>query len=237
MRNLRILEEELAQYFDNYEIIVVSDGSRDNTYMAAQSYESDKVKIFHYQENIGKGFALKYGFSKSIGDYVIFIDGGLELHPQDIKVFLGLMDIYGADMIIGSKRHPQSDVNYPLHRRILSRIYQLLIRLLLKVNVKDTQVGLKLFRRNVLADTLPRVLVKKYAFDLELLVVANHLGYSKIIEAPIRLDFSVNQKRSLLKNLAHTFRVGWPLIWDTMAVIYRFRILKHYQQKPEEDKK
>jgi len=232
-QNISVLENELKQYFDHYEIIVVSDGSADKTYEEALKYRSDKVRILHYPNNQGKGFALKYGFGQSHGDYVIFIDGGMELHPKDIKIFLGLMEIYDVDAVIGSKRHPQSKINYPLSRRILSRIYQLFIRKFLNVNVKDTQVGLKLFKRKVLEDVLPRVVVKRYAFDLEVFTVASHLGYKNILEAPIELDFRVS-KRGFFPDLAHTLKVGWPLLWDTLAIVYRLKILKYYDRKTEE---
>lgn len=233
--NLKLLEEELLEYFKNYEVIVVSDGSTDRTHEEALKRVSPYLKVFHYTNNQGKGFALKYGVSKCSGDFIIFIDGGMELHPKDIKVFLALMDIYNADAVIGSKRHPQSEVDYPLSRRILSRLYQTLIRFALDLNVRDTQVGLKLFRRQVLEDSLSRVLVKKYAFDLELLTVANHLGYSRILEAPIKLDYAINGKKNLWANLWRIKRMIWQMLWDTMAVIYRLRFLHYYDTVPSTD--
>ncbi|MCK4781661.1 glycosyltransferase [Candidatus Parcubacteria bacterium] len=235
--NIGMLEKELSQYFSNYEIIAVADNGKDETYQKILDLENvyPNLKVCEYGSNQGKGFALKYGFEKSRGAYVIFIDGDLNLHPKDIKVFLGLMDIYDIDIVIGSKRHPQSEIYYPLLRRVLSRGYQLLTRAFLDVNVKDTQVGLKLFKRQVLEDSLPRVLVKKYAFDLELLTVANRLGYKKILEAPIKLNYSnsaQDDKIFWLKDLIHISKVTWPMLVDTLAIIYRLRILKHYDKIP-----
>lgn len=228
-KNLRLLEEELQSYFYNWEIIVVSDGSTDRTYEEALKRVSPHLKVFHYPDNQGKGFALKYGFFQSRGDFIGFIDGDMELHPKDIKIFLALMDIHDADAVIGSKRHPQSEVYYPWTRRILSWIYQILIRLTLNLNVRDTQVGLKLFRRQLLEDAFPRVLVKKYAFDVELLTVASSLGYTRILEAPIKLDY-YGRKKNLLADLWRIKKMAWQMLWDTLAVVYRLRILRYYDK-------
>lgn len=232
--NIEILENELSQYFSNYEIIAVADNGKDETYqkILELEYTHPRLKVYEYGRNKGKGFALKYGFEKSRGIYIIFIDGGMELHPKDIKVFLGLMDIYDVDAVIGSKRHPQSEINYPLLRRFLSRGYQFLVRIFLDINISDTQVGLKLFKRKVLEESLPRVLVKKYAFDLELLTVANHLGYKKILEAPVKLNYSNSIKEFWLKDLIRILKMTWPMLVDTLAIIYRLRILKYYDRIP-----
>ena len=232
LRNLNILEDELGRFFKNYEIILVSDGSTelDIKKLIETQKNAPHIKVLHYKTNNGKGYALKHGYYHSKGDFIVFIDGGMELHPRDIKRFLVLIDIYKADIVIGSKRHPYSRVHYPLHRRILSFCYQIFIRIFLNLKqVKDTQVGLKLFRRQVLEDVLPRILVKKYAFDLEVLTVANHLGYVEILEAPVELNYFRNKtNKGILKDIIHTLKVTWPLLVDTLAIIYRLRVKKHY---------
>ncbi len=231
-KNIKILEDELKQHFLNYEVIAVSDGGKNETYQWILELKNiyPRLRVYEYGKNKGKGFALKYGFEKSKGDYIFFIDADMEIHPKEIKTFFDLMNKHDMDIIIGSKRHPQSEINYPFIRRFLSRIYQFIIKIFLDLNIKDTQVGLKLFKRQVLTDCLPRVLVKKYAFDLELLTVANHLGYKKILEAPIKLDFKKNITSNPIKDLIHTFRVGWPLLVDTLAIIYRLKVLKYYDK-------
>ncbi len=228
-RNLQLLTQNLEPHFSDYEIIVVDDGSQN--YQPNFDFLSPKVKFFHYDLNQGKGYALRYGFEKSQGDPVVFLDGDMELHPSDIKNFISLMDLYGAEVVIGSKRHPYSEVNYPLIRRILSFIYQIFIRIFLNLKgVRDSQVGLKLFKREVLEKSLPRVLVKKYAFDLELLTVASRLGYKKILEAPIKLKYGGGFKKEGLKELIHLLKISWPLLIDTLAIIYRLRFLKYYDK-------
>jgi hypothetical protein len=129
----------------------------------------------------------------------------------------------GCDAVIGSKRHPQSEVAYPRFRRLQSAIYQVVVRLLFNLKIRDTQTGLKLFRRQVLEDTVPLLAIKKFAFDLELLVVAHQLGYRNICEAPIRLNYEFNSTVNL--------RAAYRVLWDTAAIFYRLRILRYYQRR------
>ncbi len=220
--NLREFESTLSKLGCDYELIVVDDGSTDNTYEAASKLANGHVKVLTYPENQGKGYALKYGMTHVTGDRVTFIDSDLDLHPDQIAVFNDYMSENGTDIVIGSKRHPRSKVDYPLERRFLSLCYQIFVRFLFGLNLTDTQAGLKLFKRDALQKVLPRVLVKRYAFDLELLVVADSLGY-KIVEAPIVLNYKFNGSG-----------VGWKAIRnifiDTCAVFYRSRILKYYDK-------
>jgi glycosyltransferase involved in cell wall biosynthesis len=217
------LDNVLNEINRPYEIVVISDGSQDNTYIEALKYKSDKVKVFHYNQNKGKGFAIKYGFYKTNGEIVGFIDADLDLNPKGIKNLLQYMEEEKADIVVGSKRHPQSKVVYPPRRQLYSGTYQLFIKLLFNLNIKDTQVGLKLFRREVLQKVLPVILVKRYAFDLETLVVASYFGYKNICEAPIELNHQFTSSIDVkeVKNI----------IQDTCAIFYRLKILKYYDKK------
>ena len=91
--------------------------------------------------------------------------------------------------MIGSKRHPDSHVHYPAVAAHRSWLYQQFVRLLFRLDVRDTQVGLKLFRRQVADEVLPLLLVKQFAFDLELLAVARALGFGRIREQPVPLEY------------------------------------------------
>ncbi|MDP8259594.1 MAG: glycosyl transferase, partial [Candidatus Gygaella obscura] len=137
-----------------------------------------------------------------------------------IKTFFDIMELDNADVVIGSKRHPNSVLNYPWHRRLVSSIYFFLVKILFGLPIRDTQTGLKLFKYEVLAKAFPRVLVKKFAFDLELLVNIHHLGYT-IAEAPVRVDSKRKFGRIGVNSIMHTF-------WDTLAIWYRMYILKYY---------
>jgi glycosyltransferase involved in cell wall biosynthesis/O-antigen/teichoic acid export membrane protein len=209
----------------SYEIIVVSDGSTDETVSIARGINSDVVRILEYPKRGGKGHALQVGLTEARGEYIAFVDADGDIHTDAITSFLSLMKLYQPDIVLGSKRHPLSEVNYPPLRRLLSWTYQKVGRVLFRVNVRDTQTGAKLIRRDVLAAVLPRLLEKRYAFDLEFLVVARSLGYKRVFEAPVRIDY-----RFASQVRAHAvIRV----LLDTLAIFYRHYILDTYRQAGE----
>ncbi|HKW71131.1 MAG TPA: glycosyltransferase [Candidatus Dormibacteraeota bacterium] len=220
--NLKRLLGELDKLDATYEVVVVSDGNTDTTVREARRVGSPRVRVFHYPMNIGKGFALSLGVDQSVGRLVTFIDADMELDPANIGGFIETMERTDCNAVIGSKRHPLSQVSYPRFRRLQSWAYQQLVRVLFNLDVRDTQTGLKLFRREVLAEALPLLAIKRFAFDLELLVVANHLGYKNICEAPIRLDYQFESSVNLWS--------AWRVLWDTAAIFYRLRILRYYQR-------
>lgn len=212
--NLRKLTDALDRIGTDYEVIVVSDGSTDDTYQQALKVAGRHVKVFGYSPNMGKGFALRFGFERSTGDPVTFIDADMELHPKEIGIFVKLMEIYECDVVVGSKRHPQSQVHYPGLRRMQSWAYQQLIRVLFDLNVSDTQTGLKLFRRDALQAVLPYMLVRRWAYDLEFFVIARMRGYGKFIEAPVVLDYqfaSTTRPRDAVQVLRDTLKIWWRL--------------------------
>lgn len=204
-----------------YEVLVISDGSTDATATRVRSLKLPRVRLYEYSRNRGKGYALTYGVKRSRGKTVTFFDAGGDFDPLHIKQFVALMEIFDADIVVGSKRHPASLLHYPLRRQFFSNLYYYLIRVLFNLNVRDTQSGLKVFRREVLEQVMPRALVKRYAIDVELLVIAKHLGFNRIFEAPVRLNY----------NFATTginYSSGWHAVWDTVAIWYRLHILHWY---------
>src|SRR5579872_5071892 len=128
--NLRETVETLAGAGYDFEIIVVDDGSTDRTYLEAAKLlptHAARVRVVHYEENRGKGNALMCGSWFARGDIVVFLDADMDLHPVQLPVLLETMQISGADIVIGSKRHKLSRVDYPFERRIYSMIYYSLI--------------------------------------------------------------------------------------------------------------
>jgi glycosyltransferase involved in cell wall biosynthesis len=227
-QDLKNIDNALSNTRWNYEIIGVIDGYVDDSFNQAKKAESPTIKIVGYEENKGKGYAVRYGMARSEGEIIAFIDSGMDINPNGISLILEHMEWYDADIIVGSKRHSASRVSYPFIRKVFSFIYQTLIRILFNLNIRDTQVGLKIFKRSVLEKVLPRLLVKKFAFDIEMLAVANHLGYRNIFDAPIEinLEFSTNSSFSPLKLIFN--QNIWAMIHDTLGVFYRLKILKYY---------
>lgn len=206
-----------------FEILVINDGSIDNTAKLVRKFAKKNkcVKLVSYRKNKGKGNALRYGFNYAKMNLVTFIDADLELHPNQLKNFLKIMKETGCDVVIGSKRHPESELFYPWHRKFLSYGYYFMNKLLFGLPLKDTQSGLKLFKKKVLDHVFPKIVVKGYAFDLEILVLAYKFGY-KIHEAPIKLDFKRAASRVGFKSIKN-------ILVDTLGIFYRFYILKYYR--------
>lgn len=217
----------LDQLRYNYEVIVVVDGEEDNTLQNARKVVSPKITVFSYKHNHGKGFAVRYGMVRSHGEIVGFIDSGMDLNPNGLSILLEQFEWSNADIIIGSKRHPASKVVYPFLRRMLSFLSQIYIMVLFGLKVRDTQVGMKFFKRDVIEDVLPRLLVKKFAFDIEILAVANYLGYKRIFEAPIELEF--NFKNSIVSK--DLLRILFKTLWDSLAIYYRLKFLRYYDDR------
>lgn len=207
-----------------FELIVVSDGSADRTEEELLEARETQLRVIHYDRNLGKGYAVKAGSLAARGLWIAFVDADLDLDPGSIPSFLATAREESLDFAIGSKRHRASRVDYPRSRRIASWGYQQLVRLLFRLDVQDTQVGLKVFRREIAEEVMPLLLVKRYAFDLELLAVSASLGYRRIRELPVVLDYRFTGSgvgsRAVLRALV-----------DTAAIFYRLRILRTYARK------
>ncbi len=207
-----------------FEIIVVDDGSLDATVerAVALAHTMPEVRVVVADQNAGKGAALMHGALLARYELVLFVDADLEIHPRQFAVLRDLMQSEDADIVIGSKLHPDSKVDYPTERRILSWGYYLLVRLLFRLPVRDTQTGLKLYRREVLEDILPRLLCKRFAMDLELLVTAHRHG-AKIVEAPV----IVTRERAFNRIGTNDVR---NVAQDTAAIWYRTYLLRYYDR-------
>jgi glycosyltransferase involved in cell wall biosynthesis len=222
------IEETIRTFYEfgcPFELIVMDDGSTDNTFQILQVLSQKyphQLSVKRNPANFGKGRALKKALHYVSGDYVVFLDADMDLHPIQVQTLFDIMRLDNADIVIGSKLHPNSIVNYPLQRKIISFGYYLLVRTLFNLPCHDTQTGIKLFKTEVLRRVFPRIVVKKFAFDLELLVNANHLGY-RITEAPIVLHSQRRYTRVGLKAIFTT-------TLDTLAVFYRMHILRYYDR-------
>ena len=223
VKDLTRIQAVLKQIRYPSEIIVVVDGRLDQTYQRAKTLASSQLKVYLNKIRQGKGYTVRYGMTKAQGDYIAFLDAGMEIDPNGISMLLEHLEWYNADIIVGSKRHLASVVQYPWDRKILSWGYYFLVRLLFGVKIKDTQPGIKIFKRKVLEKILPKLLVKNYAFDIEMLSVARRKGFQRIYEAPIKLKYKFGSVTN-----AATLRTIWHMLYDTLAVFYRLKILKYY---------
>lgn len=225
IKNLKMIKKVLDNIRYDYEIIVVIDGIVDKSFEKIKKSKLNKITCLAYQKNQGKSFAIRLGMNYSKGDYLMFIDSGMEIDPNGISMLIEHMEWYSADIIVGSKRHPASIINYPFHRKLLSLGYYFLVKLLFGVKIRDTQAGIKIFKKEVLQKIVTRLVEKRFAGDLEMLAVADVLGYKRIFEAPIKLNYPAG---------AITFAASLSSIWnifiDTLAIFYRKNILNYYKK-------
>lgn len=222
-RDLLGIQKYLEELNRPYEIVCVVDGlknGKDKTRELAEEIRGPRIKVYSYTDNRGKGYAVRFGMAKARGGVIAFIDAGNDLSASGIGLALEHMRWYKADIIVGSKRHHASRVHYPIQRKILSFIVQRATRFIFGLNISDTQTGLKVFRREVLEKVLPRLLVKRWAFDLEILAVSCRLGFRRIYESPVELSFNP------------TSNITWKAIvnfaTDYLAIFYRIHLLHYY---------
>ena len=224
--NIKKLAQVMRELRLPFEIIVVVDGRLDKTYERIKKHSSSRIRVYQYKKNQGKGYAVRFGALKAKGDVIGFLDAGLDIDPNGVSMLLNHMIWYDADVIVGSKMHPASQVDYPFYRKIISWGYRTVTHLLFGLKIRDTQAGIKFYKKKVVEDVFPRLLVKSFAFDIEVLALAHALGYKRIYEAPIKLQFtgiSSMNSRNLWKVILLT-------LLDTLAIFYRVRILKYYKK-------
>lgn len=231
VRDLKRIKSVLDELRYPAELICVVDGKVDKTFEKASKFARNhgNVKTVGYDTNKGKGYAIRFGMAESHGDIIAFIDSGMDINPNGLSMLLEHFEWYGADIIVGSKRHSVSKVDYPWQRRILSIGYQILVWFLFGLKIRDTQVGMKFFRREVLEKVLPRLLVKRFAFDIEILAVASYLGYKRIFEAPVDIKLRFGGASTITSQ--KFLKTVLLMVWDTLAVFYRLKILGYYSDK------
>jgi glycosyltransferase involved in cell wall biosynthesis len=222
--NLRHITRALEATGALFEVLVVSDGSTDETVAAAEAGEDPRVQVLHYEQNRGKGYAICFGVPQARGRLVGWLDADLDIAPEAIVDAVARMKAAPLDAAIGSKRHPRSQVHYPIARRFFSWGFQLLVRLLFRVDVRDTQVGAKVFRRETLETVVPLLLIKQYAFDLEMLAVAAEFGFDRIEEIPIRLGYKFTGTGVNTQAVQRMFV-------DTLAIAYRIHVRHWYVRR------
>jgi dolichol-phosphate mannosyltransferase len=215
-----ILSEEST--FSDYEMIVVNDGSTDNTLAILRGIAStdDHVRVLSYTPNRGKGYAVRQGVLESQGEAVMFLDGDLDISPDSIRDYVERLR--SSDLVIASKRHPESDVRIPISRAFLSRAFNIFVRATTGIPQKDTQAGFKAGNGEVMRTIFRNISVKRYAFDIELFTIASVL-HLKVQEMPVIMKIDRQFK---MKEIVNMFM-------DVTRICYRHKVLHAYQKELE----
>lgn len=216
-RSMETLFSELNKLSGDFEVIAVNDGSRDDTLEQLKKLKTDykQLKVISYKTNKGKGHAIHRGMEMARGRYCAVIDADMEIHPVQILTFLEKLESEaGQDKrvfgITGCKFDPESHVDFPLYRRIMSMCYYKFLHVLFTFDLKDTQTGLKIFKTGIVRPLLPMLRVDGFAYDVEMLAVIYDNG-GRMITAPVVCSYLRDDARINVKSVAKTF-------FDTMDI-------------------
>ena len=228
------VEELIAALLETgvtFEIIAVCDGSTDASLASLGGLPTETVRTVVFDDNRGKGEAIRQGFCQARGGYLGFIDADGDLPPRQIARYVEASGLTGTsvgegstgegspgpDYILGSKLHPDSNVTYPPVRWLYSKIWQSVVWALFRLPVRDTQTGIKLLRRDVVAAVLPWTVEKRFTFDLELLAIGWRLGFRSYREMPAIINERVTSTvtaRGALTMFGQIFRIFYRLHVD-----------------------
>jgi dolichyl-phosphate beta-glucosyltransferase len=174
------------------EVIVVNDGSQDNTAEIVRAFAKDNsaVRLVENPGNRGKGYSVRNGMLQSRGDILVFSDADLSSPIEEMPKLLESLAA-GADIAIGSRwlRTELQTQRQSLHRQLFGRIFNLLLRIILGLQFKDTQCGFKAFTRRAAQTILPLQRIERWGFDPEILFLARKFGF-KVDEVPVRWGHS-----------------------------------------------
>lgn len=173
----------------DFEIIFSDDGSVDRTaeIVSAIAAENPEVRLLRSEENKGKGHAVRLGMAESLGDYAVFTDCDLAYGVEVILQVLDKLRDTNADICIGSRAlHPSGYAEYPRFRRIFSKSYVKILKNTASFSYSDAQCGIKGFDRRVCEPLFEGCKVDGFAFDLEILMLADSMGI-RVCEIPVRI--------------------------------------------------
>jgi dolichyl-phosphate beta-glucosyltransferase len=201
--------KKIISFMENqdYEIIVVDDGSNDNTFSIASKYN---VKVLRNKENRGKGYSVKRGILNASKDFVLFTDSDLATQIEELSKFMKLIKDY--DIIIASRNLKESKiiVKQAKFRQFLGKTFPILIRMFVLRGIKDTQCGFKLFKTSIAKEIVKLQTLDRFAFDVELLYIAKKKGFKVKEEAVTWID-KEGSKVGVLKDsfnmLIDSFRI------------------------------
>ena len=210
-RFLRTVIDHCHRSSHSYEIIVVDDGSKDQTADATLSFQKEfpSLKVISLERNHGKGYAVKQGFFAAQGEIVLFLDADGSTGPEEIERHLDWFE-QGYDIVIGSRvlSDGKSHVKARAYRKWMGAVFNFLVSHMLIKGIKDTQCGFKMFRASLVPALFGRLHLEGYGFDLEVLYLAQKMNL-RIKEVAINWSHVDGSKVDLFKD---SLRMFWNII-------------------------
>lgn len=196
-----------------FEIIVVDDGSRDNTVAVVEEFRTraPELRLVNFPQNRGKGAAVRAGMVAAKGEAVLFSDADLSTPIEEVEEALRLL-VEGGDVVIGSRALAGSQilVRQERLRESMGRLFNRIIRILFQVPFRDTQCGFKLFRREAAHAVFQLARIDGFAFDVEAILIALQLGYA-VCEMPVRWINDPASRVTLLRHPAQMLADLWRI--------------------------
>jgi dolichyl-phosphate beta-glucosyltransferase len=197
------------------EVIVVNDGSVDKTAEIVREFarKNPVLRLIENPGNRGKGYSVRNGILNSRGEIVVFSDADLSSPIEEMPKLLQALSA-GADIAIGSRwlRAELQTQRQSLHRQLFGRIFNLLLRITLGLQFKDTQCGFKAFTRRAAQTILPLQRIERWGFDPEILFLARQFGF-RVVEVPVRWGHSggtrINPVLDGAKMFGEMLRIRW----------------------------
>ena len=181
-RDIEAVYEYFKENSINGELIIVDDGSKDNTFKAASEYKNkySSLKVLTYEKNRGKGYAIKTGMLEASGENILFADAGLCVPYRCAKLGIELLNS-GKDITIGSRRTNETKIvqKQPFYRQLGSKIFHFLIKTfnVIPSGIQDTQCGFKLFKKDIAHKIFKQLVTEKFMWDIEMLRIAQKEKY------------------------------------------------------------
>ena len=196
-----------------FEIIVVDDGSNDGTATTVEEFspKAAEVRLIRFPHNRGKGAAVRAGMLAATAEFVLFSDADLSTPIEQVEGALDLL-AGGADVVIGSRALAGSRilVRQNLLRESLGRLFNRLLRAFLPIPFRDTQCGFKVFRLEAAHSIFQRTRIDGFAFDVEAILIAMHLGYA-VREMPVCWINDPESKVSVVRHPARMLADLWRI--------------------------
>ena len=199
----------------NAEVLVVNDGSTDDTPQIVQTYAADNpvLHLIDNPGNRGKGYSVRNGMLHACGEVILFSDADLSSPIEEAdKLFAAVQG--GVDVAMGSRwlRRELQTQRQPLYRQLFGRVFNLALRILLGLHYQDTQCGFKAFSRRAVQSIFPLQHIERWGFDPEILYLAQRFGF-RIEEVPVkwahRDGTRINPLRDGLRMFAELLKIRW----------------------------
>lgn len=193
--------------FSSFEIIVVDDGSVDDTFKILESFKKDmpELRPLTYEKNRGKGGAVKYGVENALGDYVFFTDADMPYPIESVGQAVDIFEKTGTDAVLGKRLHVDNDAKYPWYRTLVSKAFSLLVRMVLRIHTTDTQCGFKGFKKEAAKTIFSKNTLSGWGFDVEIFFIA-HKYNLKIERIEVELSHDDDSRLNVVKDSINIFK-------------------------------